>query len=119
MFQNNGSAVSDLNDRLNYLEGTIRLLKAMDAGEQTVRFGGLRFSTISDSMAWLDKNPDSTKFGYFTDVYNLCILVARDINGETDYCQKIQTAKKPGIDNTQEFEALTAFKSAIPDLFSD
>ena len=70
-------------------------------------------------MAWLDIYPDGIKFGYFTDVYNLYILVARYINGETDYCQKMQTAKKLGLDNTHEFKKLTALKSAIPDLFSD
>ena len=36
-----------------------------------------------------------------------------------DYCQKMQTAKRLGLDNTQEFEAHTAFKSPIPDLFTD
>ena len=91
--QGNRSAVSDLNDRLGALEGTIRLLEGADAGKQVVPFSGLGFSTIADSMAWLDQNPDSIKFGYFIDVYNLCLLVDRDINGETDYCQKMQTAK--------------------------
>ena len=31
----------------------------------------------------------------------------------------MQTAKRLGLDNAQKFEALTAFKSAIPGLFSD
>jgi len=94
-------------------------LKGTDTGEKIVRFGGLGFTSISDSGAWLDKNPEGIKFGDFIDVYNLCTLVARAINGESDYGQKMQTVKKLGLSNTQEFEALYVFQSPIPDLFTN
>jgi len=81
--------VSDLNTRLKSIERTIRLLKGTDTGDKIVRFGGLGFSTISDSGVWLDKNPEGIQFGYFIDVYNLCTLVARAISGDKDYGEKM------------------------------
>ena len=82
-------ALSDRNIRLKSLERTIRLLKGTNTGEKIVCFGGLGFTTISDFGTWLDKNPEGIKFGYFIDVYNLCTLVARAINGKSDYSQKM------------------------------
>ena len=77
-------------------------------------------TTIQDSLAWLDKNPEAIKFGNFIDIYNLCILVVKEVNGETDYCKKMQqTVQKLGLGNPQEVEALLAFQSTIPDLFAD
>ena len=66
------------------MERTVRLLKGSDTGEKIVRFGGLGVTTISDSGIWLDANPEGIQFGFFIDVYNLCTLVARAINGELD-----------------------------------
>ena len=74
-----GVTVEELNNRLDSLDGTIRLLKGADSGEQNIQFGGLGFVTISDSLLWLDKNPNGIKFSYFIDVYNLCTLVSRAI----------------------------------------
>ena len=119
VFPDQQVAVADLNTRLEALESTIRLLKGTDTGDKIVRFGGLGFSTISDSCIWLDKNPEGIQFGFFIDVYNLCTLVSRAISGEKDYGMKMQTVKKLGLSNTQEFEALSAFQSPIPDLFTD
>ena len=70
-------------------------MKGTDTGEKIVRFGGLDFTTISDSGAWLDKNPEGIKFGYFIDVYNLCTLAARAINGESD----CHTKNPPSLDS--------------------
>ena len=46
--QGKRSTVSDLNDHLDAIEGTIMLLKGSDDGEQVVRFGGLGFSTLAE-----------------------------------------------------------------------
>ena len=43
--QGNRSSASNLNNRLDALEGMIRLLKGLNAGEQVVHFGGLGFSS--------------------------------------------------------------------------
>ena len=61
--------VLDLNSRLESLERTVLLLKGSDTGEKIVRFGGLGFTTISDSGIWLDANPEGIQFGFFIDVY--------------------------------------------------
>ena len=71
--------VLDLNSRLESLERTVRLLKGSDTGEKIVRFGGLGFTTISDSGIWLDANPEGIQFGFFIDVYNICTLVVRSL----------------------------------------
>ena len=62
------------------------------------------------------------KFGYFVAVYYLCMLVSQDLNGSgsvSDYYTKVQTVQKLDLGTTQEMEALEAFKSAIPSLFTE
>ena len=73
--QENNASVAKLNDRLDALEGSVRLLKGSEARDQVVKFGGLGFSTLADSRAWLDQNPEGISFGYFMDVYNLAEVV--------------------------------------------
>ena len=84
----NSIEVSNLNDHLDPLKQKIRILQDTDGGEKVFCFGGLGFSTIEDSLTWLDKNLEAIKFGYFIDVYNFCILAAREFNGERDYFKR-------------------------------
>ena len=63
--------------------------------------------------------PQSSEMRVFIDVYALCILVTREVNGEKDFFKKMQAVQKLDLANPQEGAALAAFKSAIPGLFTD
>jgi len=89
--------------RLESLERTVRVLMDYEGKEKIVWFGHLCFSTVQDSAAWINLNPMSIKFGYFVDVYYLCLLVSRDLNGSgsvTDYYTKVQTVQKLDLGTT-------------------
>ena len=51
-----------------------------------------------DLEIWVSNlNPMGIKFGYFVNVYYLCLGVSRDLNGEglvADYYTKVQTVQK-------------------------
>jgi len=108
--------------QLESLEWTVRILKDYEGKEKSVRFGHLGFSTVKDSAAWINLNPMAIKFSYFVDVYYLCLLVSRDLNGSSsvsDYYTKVQTVQKLDLGTTQEMKALEAFKPAIQSLFTE
>jgi len=55
----------------------------------------------------MDKTPQAIKFGYFVDVYNLCILVvAKEVNGEKDY-------------STRKYKLSRSSISAVPKKMKD
>ena len=109
----------ELTARVDSLERTIKLIKN-EANSKSMHFGGLCFANIQDAEAWINLNPEGLKFGYFVDVYSLCLLVANEVHGETgDYLKKLNTAQKSILKSPRETSALAAFNAAVPSLFTN
>ena len=109
-----------MTDRIDSLEHTVRIIKdGYDGSDKSVRFGSLGFCTVQDSSAWVETNLEALKFRYFKDIYALCILVAREVNGKKDCFKKMQAVQKLDLVNPWEGAALAAFESAIPGLFTE
>ena len=100
------------------LERTIKLIKN-EPQSKSLHLGSLHFDNIQDAEAWIYLNPEGLKFGYFVDVYSLCLLVANEVHGEKgEFLKKMKTAKSI-LKSPRETSALAAFNVAVPGLFTN
>ena len=108
-----------LAQRILALEIDLSTRPSLEGKEKNVRFGSLNVSTIQDTEAWINLKPDAMKWGYLLDVYTICLLFEKLVNGERDYYKKMQTVQKIELGSPREAEALVALSAPVPSLFTD
>ena len=109
--------LSSLEDKLLNLEKEFIRMKS-DKDTTIVKFGALGFKELADAEAYITRVPGAMNFGLFVDIYVVCILVTKEIDGEIDFLKKLENVTKLNLNSLREATGMAAFSSPIPDLFT-
>ena len=109
--------LSKLEDKLARLEKELVKLKS-DKDTSIVKFGALGFKELSEAEAYVVSTEGAMHFGLFVDIYVICILVTKEIDGESDFLKKLENVTKLNLNSLHEATGMAAFSSPVPDLFT-
>ena len=112
-----GPNLSELEDKLSSLEKELFKMKS-DKDTSIVKFGALGFKELSDAEAYVLSTEGAMNFGLFVDIYVVCILVTKEIDGESDFLKKLENVTKLNLNSLREATGMAAFSSPVPDLFT-
>ena len=111
------SNVSHLEDKIATLEKEFFKLKS-DKDTLIVKFGASAFKELSDAEQYVLSTPGAMNFGLFVDIYVVCILVTKEIDGKIDFLKKLENVTKLNLNSLREATGMAAFSSPVPDLFT-
>ena len=106
-----------LQDKILKLEKDFLKLKS-DKDTTIVKFGALGFKELNDAQSYVSNTVGAMNFGLFVDIYVVCILVTKEIDGEIDFLKKLENVTKLNLNSLREATGMAAFSSPIPDLFT-
>ena len=109
--------LSHLEDKLCNIEKELLKIKS-DKDSSIVKFGALGFKDMSDAEVYVMSTEGAMNFGLFVDIYVVCILVTKEIDGESDFLKKLENVTKLNLNSLREATGMAAFSSPVPDLFT-
>jgi hypothetical protein len=112
------SAFVQLDATVKTLKTEVLLLRA-DKDSLVVRFGALGFRQLADAQAYVSSSPGALNYGLIVDIYTICLLVTKEIDGEENFLTKLEKVAKLKLASPCEATVLSAFSSPIPELFTD
>jgi len=106
---------TDLLQRLEKMEGEMKMMKAMN-DDSSVKYSNLGFNSQKDSDAWIEANLPSDDYGLMMDFNLVFEHVYTQLAGQK-ILTNLEKIYKMKLSNNNQAVALTSFETRIPKVF--